>query len=332
MKVTILILLMTLADQVISNTPYCVFDYSVTNYISKTKYLYTCKVTIDGKMSNPNEIWATHDQNSRLRNVDVFLLAVAEKTRRFFNSFSSIYCRTFRNLKIIDMSSAEIETVDSVALNNCRSLNYLIFYQNKIREIHENFLVNNLQLQEVHLSYNELTTLPENLFIKQKKLKVLELSYNTINFLPNKIFQSLNNLETMMLDGNKLESLNPNWFKNLQKLTELDLSQNEIGELPANVFNPLENLNILRLHSNKISFIRAVSFGVHPRLNFVTLSKNELFGIDRKFVENIPVKSLNMRGNTCTNEKSIERKDMDEKLQNCYDNLEYSSKFGCKLN
>lgn len=118
MKVISLILLLTLVDQAVSNTPKCVFDYPKSSYINGINYLYTCSIHTDGELTDPNP---------ERTDSDVFVLSVEDQTKKFINIFPSAYCDKFESLKIIDMSEVEIETVKRGALKNCKELKILIF-------------------------------------------------------------------------------------------------------------------------------------------------------------------------------------------------------------
>ncbi|CAK88466.1 unnamed protein product (macronuclear) [Paramecium tetraurelia] len=130
-------------------------------------------------------------------------------------------------------------------LNNLKDLKYLNLGGNHIEKI--DFLVFNVQLEELNIRRNTISTLKGS-FSNTKKLKILDASNNLIS-------------DTQFIDT-------------ITELEELNLSNNQISVLK--IENQNENLNILDLSYNQIEDLRVLEFKF-PYLTNLYVQSNQIY-------------------------------------------------------
>jgi len=282
----------------------CEFEYSGNSYL--------CNVIPDSSSIEENHFYGnTDDDVGKIR----FNGTIKESTP---------FCQRFENVTKIDVF--EKKSVDESMFQQCRYLKEAGISFTDIEEIPEDLYAEHYQLTHIYLGRNKLRTLPENVFSNQEELNKLYLDQNQISCLPPNIFKSLTRLQILTLSENKIQSLNPKWFESLQSLAELNLDFNEIQDLPRNVFAQLDWLEWLYLEGNQLTTIYSDSFQIHRNLKLIDLTNNRINAIDEKFIDNVEVEWIDMRGNICNNEEIRERYYIDEKLRNCFNN--YQSRQG----
>lgn len=122
--------------------------------------------------------------------------------------FTNEVCEAFSNLETIEAFELGIIKIIPGALDNCKSIVYVSFWNNKLTELPANLFQNNLELKTLHLQANRL-----------KKLDV-------------KVFGNLNNnLETLHLGLNFLTYSSLSELPYMEKLQKLELFRNELMNL-----------------------------------------------------------------------------------------------------
>ncbi|CAG9811207.1 unnamed protein product [Chironomus riparius] len=266
-----------LTNQVSAQTANC--DYKYENHLIQgfktlnTSY-YRCD--LDTRQANYNEKLTRIDGQHGTGLSDADVKSIVPYKDNKLRTFSSIFCQKFSNLEVIYLSDAELELIDEDSLSNCKNLDKMTLFGNKIREIPKNLLTQNSNLTYFLISDNQLTTLPENLFLNQKELRNLDLSDNQINVLPGNIFRPLVKLEVLILSKNKLQSINPDWFVNLQNLKWLGLDENQIVEIPSKCFASLKNLEIFWINENRIKSLKSDNFNGLQNLHTLSLYSNDI--------------------------------------------------------
>lgn len=261
-------------------------------------------------------------------------------------TISSIFCQKFPNLEVLAFNGAELESIDVDSLENCENLGTLSLFGNKIRELLEKVFVNQKELKKLTLDYNEIHFLHSEIFhplvkldwlflnhnklqsiipewfVNLQSLKWFSVNTNKISTIPPNCFASLTNLEHLYLQENRIEDLNSNSFSNLEFLKELNLAGNKISDLPVNIFTPLLSLEVLKLSNNRLTAIHSHSFDFHKRLKKFYLQDNAIDKIDEKIVNNIPISTLDMRNNICSqsNFEDASKSEIRSGLGKCFDN------------
>lgn len=278
---------------------------------------YTCELSVE----NPNnfvrvtDIEGDHDENS---DNDVKFLIFNQNMK--LQEFSSIFCEKFQNLEAKKIENVEIRSIDADSLQGCPNLKLLHLISNKIREIPETFLSENLALVELVIIKNQLKTLAPDTLEMLENLKVLNLSSNKINVLPDRIFVALRNLENLNLDQNQLKNLNPEWFKELKNLNLLSINSNGIADLPQGVFSKLVNLELWSIKSNSLTVIHSDSFATRTKIKYIQVSSNQIDAIDPEFVQNSNLHGIYMTDNICFHTKSTNKNIIKTVLRNCFTN------------
>jgi Leucine-rich repeat (LRR) protein len=321
--ITILFVSSTYLSTVTAGTAFCTFEHT-TSYHSDLvpEHIsgYLCKLDLDIKGDRVDNIEGSHENGENSN--DVSIIMVFKDYHTYLTSFPNTFCSQFENLEIIDMSGAQIETVEDNSLQNCKNLRILQFYMNKIDRIPEKLLAENKKLLKLYISYNSISSLPENLLLGLSNLEILDLSYNQLMSIPTSALYDLRSLKELSLEGNKIEMLEQTTFQNLENIEKLSLASNKISELPVSIFSDLVNLKELMLQQNDLTVIHADSFPAQANINLVVLSKNKIDAIDEYFIDDCGITKLKMSGNICDRTAVIEKKDLKKKLGKCFKNYE----------
>jgi len=246
-----------------------------------------------------------------------------------FQTFPTILCEKFKNLKKIYFFYSKIQKLTEKSFENCENLEIVNFVENdikwigqdtlknlskleriaiqnsKLSYISDNLLKMNRNLKELRLSSNQFSLFNEKTLENHEKMLILDLSYNKIEGFPKHFFKSLRNLEILELQNNLITKIAAVWFETLINLKELDLSSNFIEDLPKNVFTKQRKLEKLNLNSNSIKFIHHDSFLILPYI--IRLTKNKIIGVDEHFIKKLveTKKSVLLARNKCTEDSQV---------------------------
>ncbi|PSN32750.1 hypothetical protein C0J52_19693 [Blattella germanica] len=181
----------------------------------------------------------------------------------------------FLNVRVLSLSSCELEEIKEDTLKNFGSLVELALDSNFIHNISCGAFQNLTDLNLLELPFNNLTNLSscmfegleilkilnikenkiqkleENTFIHLNNLQVLDLSNNKLHKLMNHTFLQLFQLKTLILTNNHIHTVHVHSFKNLISLKRLDLSNNNLTVLPKRIFDSMERMNYLNLTQNR---------------------------------------------------------------------------------
>ncbi|XP_043269990.1 FK506-binding protein 5 [Venturia canescens] len=133
----------------------------------------------------------------------------------------------FVGLRNLDLSSGDIEQIDSQAF----------------REL--------LDLRSLDLSYNNITAVPSKLFDNLTKLRLLNLQNNSLIEIPDAVM-SAKGLEILDVSNNKINDIPSKLFDNLTKLRHLNLRSNAFVDIPTAVTSA-KSLKSLDLSGNPLN-------------------------------------------------------------------------------
>jgi hypothetical protein len=83
----------------------------------------------------------------------------------------------------------------------------LYLYDNKIKQIKKDALINLPELRWIYLSFNQIKSIKSNIFKNNQKLEFIELRSNEIKMIHPKLFANLIKLIEVWLDGNDCVNL-----------------------------------------------------------------------------------------------------------------------------
>ncbi|KAL7011481.1 hypothetical protein ACKWTF_014277 [Chironomus riparius] len=320
----LLLFIAALTPSALAGTAFCRFEHTSryqSDLLTDEITGYMCNLDLDIKGDRVNDVGGYHEGGERDSQVDI--IKVLPDYYSYFTSFPKTFCSRFNKLEIIDMSRAEIKTIEADSLEKCKDLRILQFYMNKFNRIPENLLSNNQKLLKVFITFNsKLRILPKNLFSGLEELQLLDLSYNIIDHLPNGIFEDNNDLKELNLEANNIADLETGLFEKLTNLKILKINDNQISDLSPDIFANLANLKTLHLQSNKLTIIHADAFPQQANIDMVALNKNKINAIDEGFIDNCEVSNLKMGGNVCDKTSLIRKKDIKARLTKCFTNYE----------
>lgn len=209
------------------------------------------------------------------------------------------------SLKRIDLSNCNL---DAIELAGFPTLTTAILRGNLIRLIDGQSFANNVELENIDLSYNAIIQLGSGSFRKIKNLKHLDLSFNVIPKIERETFKHNDQLTSINLSRNYMETLhrmtarslaylNMSWcgilhieydaFVDMNELIELDLSNNLIYDFPVSLQSG--SLQTLDLSMCRISTINNETFRGFPQLTRINLSGNRFTTTFKtEFFENNP--------------------------------------------
>lgn len=275
---------------------------------------YKCELTLNipNGIGLIDEIRGTHGENKTDDDVKIIETTFVSSSEYI----PSIICDRFQNAEKLFIQTG-LEKIDAKALKNCKNLQHLNLFFNKIREISEDAFVENKELNFVDISGNQLTILPPKLFKNQKEsLKTLLLQGNPNLLLSSEFFKQLSNLTSL-----SLSTYHPGWFNSLENLEELYLGPSGTLELPINLFSSLKNLKLLSLNEKTLTTLHADSFGDLPNLSRLWLKNDRIEAIDEKIFKQTGITDVNLEGNVCADDRFIgEKGQIMKKIRKCFDN------------
>lgn len=157
------------------------------------------------------------------------------------------------SLKRLDVSNCNL---DAIELAGFPKLTTAILRGNLIKVIDSQSFVNNVELENIDLSFNAIMQLSSGSFRKIKQLKNLDLSFNVIPRIERETFKHNDLLTSINLSRNYMDTLaritarsltylNMSWcgilhiehdaFAEMYELVELDLSNNLIYDFPESL-------------------------------------------------------------------------------------------------
>ncbi|XP_037035716.1 toll-like receptor 6 [Bradysia coprophila] len=194
------------------------------------------------------------------------------------------------SLKRIDLSNCNM---DAIELTGFPKLTTAILRGNLIKFIDGQSFLNNVELENIDLSYNAIMQLGSGSFRKIKQLKHLDLSFNVIPKIERETFKHNDLLTSINLSRNYMDTLhritarsltylNMSWcgilhveydaFAEMGELIELDLSNNLIYDFPVSLQS--DSLQTLDLSMCRLSTINNETFRGFPQLSRINLSGN----------------------------------------------------------
>ena len=194
-----------------------------------------------------------------------------------YSYLSSIPPTIFRaqGLKILEISSSSIRTIDFASFCDLPELKKLLLSDNKIRSI-VNSCTKECKLYEslegIDLTKNRLKTLSMTPFSQLTALSKLILSNNLLRMLSG-VYVS-DELQILDLSCNKLRSFSVCQWR-IPFLQTLRVDTNQLTELPACLDN-IRSLNKLSLESNHLSALEMEELAWLDNLQYLHLNGNNL--------------------------------------------------------
>lgn len=158
--------------------------------------------------------------------------------------FTDELCKTFPNLRILEMDNVALEEIAPNALHECKNLVYLSFYQNKLKQMDVNTFEMNHELEQLILQHNLLKSFEGNTVEPLKNLRLLSVS------------------------DNYLTELRFDHFPTLQNLTELDIYGNNLRDIPVfDMLYKFPRLTSIYMHNNLFDCdrLRVILRALHNR-------------------------------------------------------------------
>lgn len=136
----------------------------------------------------------------------------------------------FTNLRVLNISSMEIDDLNSIMFDYNGHLERIIASHNRLTILDaDEFCHNCDKLVELDFSYNQISKLHIPLFAKTEKLKSINLSHNVIENLDSLRFTNLQDLKLLDLSNNKINVIEPMTY--IRKLKILNLNNNQLKRL-----------------------------------------------------------------------------------------------------
>ncbi|XP_023222761.1 protein artichoke-like isoform X1 [Centruroides sculpturatus] len=207
--------------------------------------------------------------------------------------FSTSELRQLRNLKILDLSSNQLRSIDSRVFEGLISLEILNLELNDLSVVPTESLKDLISLKSLLLQENDLIELSRSSFPKLQSLTTLNLTGNQISSLQDGTFFNLTYLKVLLLRKNKLRRITEDVFTGLRAIEVLDLSNNFFHTVPLNSLEKIPTLKELYLHSNKIKSLDGISLTALKDLEILNLSRNRIFIFPSNFFTGVSkLKSL----------------------------------------
>ena len=207
------------------------------------------------------------------------------------------------SLKSLDLSSNEIEAVNTTEVLSMSDLEILDLSNNLLTQLYftgthyklrkldlssNNFTtVRSLQLDglvhltDLNLASNNIISLPSDAFPGGSFLRTLNLKNNQLGFLDEGCMDSLVSLETLILTRNLLSSFPKGLFKQMKSLQILEVNKNKFVEIQGLTFHGLENLRELRLKRNQIEYLMDGAFFGLSNIEELSLDRNKISRVNK---------------------------------------------------
>lgn len=164
------------------------------------------------------------------------------------NGLQKLTAGTFRlvNLKMLELSNNQIETIDDFTFANQTSLSHLHMRGNKLTTIRRDTFSGLKHLNELNLNNNEIDTIENGAFANLSELHDLYLNRNKLKVLNDHVFDGLTALKLLWIAYNQLENVG-NCLWTLTSIEEINLGYNNITDIDLAKFKTLPRLNRLDL-------------------------------------------------------------------------------------
>jgi Leucine-rich repeat (LRR) protein len=184
------------------------------------------------------------------------------------NRFSKIkyFSFIFGKLFSANFDSNHINSIESDAFLNCRSLEWLSIAQNRLSKIVENNFHYLFSLTHLNLSFNRIEFIENASFKNLNKLKTLDLNYNRLVSIENDLFVGLVNVRDLyLIMGNSEMIFYKKSFKHLPNVSTIYVNESLIVKYKCLFMHELDR-DVQRNVSNKYIFYKSI--------NFITQSNN----------------------------------------------------------
>lgn len=169
-------------------------------------------------------------------------------------SLKAIFLHCFALFLFKLCTDNELRELPAYVFHHAPLLN-LVLKDNRISNIHPDWLPNDSNLTWLDLSGNHLMKFPMTQLQSLSHLKVLHLSQNKLEELPVGCLDAHPALERLHLDQNKIQSLDVKAFSRSANLTHIFLQKNRLDSLPPTVFQGLKRLEYVDLSENRLQFL-----------------------------------------------------------------------------
>lgn len=166
-----------------------------------------------------------------------------------FQTIELNFCQRFQNLRVLDISSYQIDDLKKLQPFNCKHLEVFNASKNALTKIPAGIFDQTPQLREVNLSGNKIETIDLTAFWSLKKLQVLDLSNNLIDEIPEQLFANDTQLQTLSLQNNRIKKFES---KNLANLQVLRIDTNYLLDLENVTQLNFPQLSTLSIAENRI--------------------------------------------------------------------------------
>lgn len=215
--------------------------YNVTEYHVE----YFCGVS-DGYMfgRRTNQFLYCNNYPSGIKRGEIQKLSFIGCKRR---EMAEDYLDVFTNLRVLNISFTEIETLLADDLKFTQHVERLIASNNRLTSLPANLFSNTLDLIELDFSNNQIPRLDLFIFASARKLITVNLSFNQMEVLVVPIFSNLVDLEVLDVSNNRIEVIDDDLFVHNKKLKDLRLNNNQLKKLHCgflSTFNDFSSLDI----------------------------------------------------------------------------------------
>lgn len=164
-------------------------------------------------------------------------------------------------IKVLDLSNPDVKKTGLITvipkLKGFTGLKVVNIAGQQLRSIHDGWLDDCPQLEEVYLQRNNITTLPETLFKNCKHLKLFNIHSNSLETFPAGLFKDCKMLEKISMGHNQLIEIFEGSLDDCTDLRELHVGSNQLKTIPAQLLRYCTCLEQLHMKENKLTEIPA---------------------------------------------------------------------------
>ncbi|XP_072046951.1 uncharacterized protein [Amphiura filiformis] len=204
---------------------------------------------------------------------------------------SSIPLLKGHNVKSLDFSYNQLQTVYGISFIHLTSLQHLDLSHNQLEAVNGKSFIHLTSLLSLDLSNNWIMDITNVTFSGLNKLETLDLSYQgnyqSYPTLHGSPFYSTASLKKLFITDSGLCSLSPLVFSGLHELQELDISWNNMDSFPESIFQGLTNLTRLDAVAFRIDSLSVALFKDLNSVEYLDLSRNLISSLPETLFANL---------------------------------------------
>ncbi|TKR94116.1 hypothetical protein L596_008446 [Steinernema carpocapsae] len=218
-------------------------------------------------------------------------------SNRFLSIPFGVFERSTSSLRVLNVASNRITTLQPRAFRNFTRLEKLDISANQLKSIADETFAGLDRLEELNVAGNEISHVDIGVFNEiGRNLVRFDVANNSLQEVPVAIGK-LTKAKHLNFADNHISKAYKFVLSKLPHLRSVDLSNNRLQRVDSFVFSDCQHLESLVLRHNRIDQVNADAFSKCPRLKHLDVSENFIAKFNGSLVELSELKVLNASTN-----------------------------------